>query len=231
MNTWKEFWNTEHRIYVSRRHVEAYYATLTRDILHLLPAKRPLRFLDWGCGEAAAAPAIAASGVSVLLYDPVPRAHQKLVAAFRDAHSIRVLEEQEYQALAPGSVDVVLIHSVLQYLTKEEFEALIEWLRTRLARDGVLYLGDVVPPSVSMLSDVRALLSAAWQHGFVFAAFFGMAMTFFSNYRVVRKQNGFSTYTESELIDLLSAHGFLAKRMKENIGLSANRMSFEVKVR
>lgn len=221
---WKEFWNREHRIYVSDAHTRAHYAALARDVLGLLPEERPLTLLDWGCGEALLAPALAESGVSILLYDPVLRAYERAKARYEGAPSIAVLDDTGYANLAPGSIDVVLIHSVLQYLSKPDFEAVLPKLRRLLAPDGVLILGDLVPPNLSMFGDASDLLLAGMRHGFFFAAVGGLFATLFSDYRGIRKANGFSMYSSAEMIALLATYGLIGRKEPRNLGLCYHRI-------
>lgn len=221
---WKEFWNREHRIYVSDAHTRAHYAALAHDVAEHLPQKRPLTLLDWGCGEALLAPTLSETGVSVLLYDPVRRAYERAKARYEGRASITVLDDAEYESLTPGSVDVILIHSVLQYLSKPDFEAVLPKLRMLLASDGVLILGDLVPPDLSMWGDASDLLLAGMRHGFFFAAVGGLFSTLFSDYRGIRKANGFSMYSAPEMVTLLAKHGLLAQKEQRNLGLCYHRV-------
>lgn len=224
MNGWRDYWNRENRIYASARHLEAYYRVLGADVLSIVPSTRPLTILDWGCGEALLAPFLRDAGLAVLLYDPVLRAHERAEARYGGEPGITVLDARAYENLRDGSVDVILVHSVLQYLSKQEWEAVLPRLRSLLSPQGMLMLGDVVPTGISMFVDAYDLLSAGWKHGFFLDAARALVATLFSDYRSVRKASGFSTYAEGELIEILGRHGFAAKRAARNIGLSGHRM-------
>jgi ubiquinone/menaquinone biosynthesis C-methylase UbiE len=223
-SSWKEFWNTKNSVYVSERHIVANYKVLEVDVRTLLPAKRPLTLLDYGCGEARMAKELSHTGITVLLHDAVPRVHAELVHVFAGEKNIRVLSEGDMEVLPAGSVDVILVHSVLQYLSKEQFKDLLPRFHGILSSGGVLYVGDVVSPATSTLTDVYSLVTAGVRHGFFFDVLVGLVRTFFSNYRAVKEKNGFTTYTQEEILDMLCAYGFTAKRMPKNIGISAHRM-------
>lgn len=221
---WKDFWNQENRLYVSDRHRDAYYSELHAGLRALLPSKRPLTLLDWGCGDALGAYALRDEGVTVLLHDPVPRVHDMISKRFAGEPGIRVLDTHEVSELQEGEVDVIFIYSVLQYVSKDEFEKLAADLRKLLVPGGLLIIGDIVPSAVSMLDDIGDLVRVSLKHGFFLDAVVGMAVTFFSEYRLIRKSNGFSTYEEAEVLGLLEKAGFDAKRMPRNIGLGRQRM-------
>jgi SAM-dependent methyltransferase len=225
-SSWKEFWNRKNRIYVSERHLNAYYEGLIRGLKRLLPQKRPLELLDYGCGEARGAAKLAGDGVRIRLYDAVPYMRERAKEHVHGIDEARVLEDEEFAALAPESFDVIFVYSVLQYLPKEEFQTLLARFHVLLRQGGMLILGDVVPPHVSMLADVRDLLSAGLKHGFLVRAVMSLALTFFSEYRGIRKTNGFTTYEEREMLDLLKAVGFNAQREAKNIGFGRERMLF-----
>jgi SAM-dependent methyltransferase len=221
---WFEFWNSGQSTFVSSRHLEAHYRTVGRDLVAILGAQRPCRLLDYGCGDALATPILVKAGIEVLLYDAVPRVHERLKRQFADAAGIRVLDAPPWAALPAGSIDGVLVNSVLQYLSKDEALALMPRWYSLLRPGGILYFADVVQPDVGMLSDAHALLRAALANGFMRDALFGLAAMVFSNYGKVRRQHGFAMYGEAEIIGMLAANGFSAQRLPRNIGFNQNRM-------
>lgn len=201
-----------------------YYKALNRGVLELLPAYRPLILLDWGCGDALGSLTLQASGVRVLLYDPMPYVQDRIAARFSEEPDIRVLSADELASWTPQSIDAILIFSVLQYVSRDEFKKLLPRLRELLAPGGMLLLGDIVSPSLSMFTDALDLLRAGFRHGFFFDAIVGIVVTLFSDYRSVRNASGFTTYREEEMTDLLRSYGFSAERMPKNLGLSEHRI-------
>lgn len=224
--TWKEFWNRKNRIYVSDRHLEVYYQELVKGLCSVLPEKRPLTLLDYGCGEARGARLLSKEGITLYLYDAAEYMRVRARENVSDIPSARVLDDEGLRTLSEGSIDVVVIYSVLQYLPKEEFRVLLKHLHRCMAPGGKFILGDVVPPSVSMVADVADLLSAGVRHGFFIPALTSLFLTLFSDYRGIRKSNGFTTYEEGEMLSLLNTAGFVPKREPQNIGLGKVRMLF-----
>jgi len=230
MQNWTEFWGGDHSIYVSRRHLDAHYARIAQDVLRLVGNRRPT-LLDFGCGDALAAPAIAPATERLLLYDAVPAVRVRIAERFAGSPGIAVLDERAWSALAPGSIDMILVNSVLQYLDRASFEALLPRFLALLRPEGELILADVIPPDASALDDVRALLGSALRHGYFPAAIRGLAATFFSDYRRLRRDVGFACYAEAEMLALLAAHGLRAERAPWNVGFSAHRMTFRARPR
>ena len=119
-----------------------------------------------------------------------------------------------------------MANSLLQYLTIGQLVELLTLWRRLLKPEGRLVLADVVPPDVSPVTDARALLSFAWNGGFVGAALLGFVRTALSDYRKLRGELGFTTHEEAEMLALLSRHGFAAERSHPNFGHNQARMTF-----
>ena len=84
--------------------------------------------------------------------------------------NIEVRSPDEIAGLPTGSLDVVVMHSVAQYLTPGELHALFVLFRRLLRPDGLFILGDIIPPDVSAATDAMALLRFAGANGFLIAA-------------------------------------------------------------
>jgi len=89
-------------------------------------------------------------------------------------------------ALPAASFDAIVMHSVAQYLTPRSSTAACRF-PPAAGRDGLLILGDIIPPQVSAAVDAMALLRFAAANGFLGAAIVGLARTLASEYwRCVR---------------------------------------------
>ena len=137
-----------------------------------------------------------------------------------------MLEDAAFAALASGSLDVIVIVSVVQYLSREALEEHLAALAPKLAPGGRLVVADVIPPGLSPLADARALLAFAWRGGFFGAALAGLVKTFFSNYRALRKSLGLTQWSEADMNALLTRHGLEPQRAAQNIGHNQARMTF-----
>ncbi|MBS7737709.1 MULTISPECIES: class I SAM-dependent methyltransferase [unclassified Chelatococcus] len=221
--TWTDFWNSDTPIYVNERHKLLHYRLIARDIVKLLPS-REARVLDYGCGEALASTDVAAQCRSLTLVDAAPRVREKLIERFASVANIDVASPDDIAALPGGSFDLVIINSVLQYLTKDEAAAVFATLRGKLVPDGRLVLADILQPGMSPLADVKALLGFGWTGGFLGAACLGLVRTALSDYRKLRGQLGLTHYSEGEIIAALAAAGFSARRQRPNIGHNQDRM-------
>jgi SAM-dependent methyltransferase len=182
--------------------------------------------LDYGCGEALHADLVAETARRLVLCEAAPMVRAALGRRFGHNPKIEVRAPEEIAALPPGSLDVVVLHSVAQYLTPEELDNLLVLFRRLLGADGVFILGDIIPPHVSALGDAAALLHFAARNGFLGAALVGLGRTFVSDYWRLRSNLGLTRYGEAAVMNKLKTAGFSARRAPANIGHNPARMTF-----
>lgn len=225
---WISFWDSQHSIYVNARHFDVHYRDIADGIVALLPREN-LRVLDYGCGEALHAGAVAAKASRLTLCESAPHVRDHLAARFAGDGKIAIASPDEVAAMPAGSFDIIVVNSVSQYLTPDELDRLLGVWKRLLAPGGALIVGDVNPPGVSAVADLAALLRYAWRNGFLFAALAGMARTLFSDYRALRQKLGLTTYSEAEFLAKLRAAGFSGERLTRNLEHNPARMTFRAK--
>jgi SAM-dependent methyltransferase len=226
MKSWLDFWNAPNAIYVSRRHQEAHYAKVAGGIDGFVPAGGDAVVLDWGCGDAFMANALAQTCRALLLYDRAEATRGRLMAAHSGSAKIRVLDEAALEALGDASIDLIVVNSVVQYLSVAQFAAALQLFHRLLKHDGTLLLGDIIAPDTPFVGHVTTFLRFAWQNGFFIAALVGLARNFVSPYRKLRRDAGYACYTQTQLLGLLAAHGFVGERLASNIAVSQLRASY-----
>ena len=227
MGDWIAFWDSEHSIYVNARHRDVHYRTIAQDIRAHVRAGALV--LDYGCGEALHADLLVPPARALILCEAAPAVRRKLAGRFAGHPDITVRAPEEVALLPSGSLDVVVLHSVAQYLTPHEFDALLVLFRRLLGANGVFILGDVIPPNVSAFTDAWALIRFATANGFLGAALVGLARTLASDYWRLRSHLGLTRYDEAAVVEKLRAAGFSARRAPKNIGHNGARMTFRAR--
>jgi ubiquinone/menaquinone biosynthesis C-methylase UbiE len=222
---WIAFWDSQHAIYVNARHLDVHYRQIAEDIARYLPS-RTATVLDYGCGEALHADRIAGAVGRLILIDAAPSVRAGLVDRFKSCGNIDVRSPQDLSAMPDRSLDLVVMHSVAQYLSTAQLNALLVQFRRLLNPGGQLLLGDVLRPHVSAVTDVLSLLTFAATNGFFFAALTGLVRTILSDYRRLRAKLGLTRYSQAEIQARLDAAGFSASRAPTNIGHNWARMTY-----
>ena len=225
MRSWVDFWNADNAIYVNDRHKQLHADGVARDILRHVPSPSAV-VLDFGCGEALYAETVAARCGRLILCEAAPRVCEALARRLKGLTNTEVIEPVGISQIPDGSLDLVVVNSVLQYLARDELERLLDQWRAKLKPEGKLVIADVIPPGVNPLRDAAALLGFAARGGFLLAALAGLVKTALSDYGRIRKELGFSMYTEPEMTALLRTHGLQGERVHPNFGHNQARMTF-----
>ncbi|HEU0217474.1 MAG TPA: methyltransferase domain-containing protein [Stellaceae bacterium] len=230
MSGWLAFWDSPHSIYVNARHKDVHYRLIAEQIAALVPGG-DARVLDYGSGEALSAGLVAAKAGALILCEAAPGVRAGLAARFAGNAKIQVAGPDEVAHLPDGTLDLIVLHSVAQYLQPAELDALVRRFRRLLKADGLLVVSDVIPPQVPAATDAWALLRFGAAHGFLVAAFFGLARTLLSDYWRLRTRFGLTRYAETAMIEKLAAAGFAPRRPPANIGHNPARMAFHARPR
>ena len=225
MKDWVTYYDSDHSIYVNDRHRDVHYARLADAIASYVPGSAAT-VLDYGCGEALHADRVANAAGRLTLAEAGPAVRSRLIERFKGNPRILVISTDRAEALLPQSLDMVILHSVSQYLTPGEFDRTVALFHRLLQPGGLLLVGDVVPPDASVIADSWALLRFGWRDGFFYAAVLGLVRTFFSDYWRLRTRMGLTRYSEQEIAGKLVAAGFRVTRAPANLGHLATRMTF-----
>ena len=229
-SAWLTFWNGAHSIYVNGRHKDVHYRLIAEAIAALVPGP-DARVLDYGCGEALLADCVAAMASEVLLCEAAPRVRAGIDVRFAKNAKIRAVAPDEIERLPDHSLDLIVLHSVAQYLEPEDTAALFAQFHRLLKFDGLLVVSDILSPHVGTLTDASALLRFAAQNGFLIAAVAGLARTLMSNYWRIRTRFGLTHYNEAAILEKLRAAGFMAHRAGKNIGHNQARTAYYARPR
>jgi len=225
MDDWIDYYDSTHTIYASKLHRDLHFQLIARDIVGYI-GSRDAVVLDYSCGEALSAAKVADACGMLILAEPAPGVRGRLIARFAPNTRIRVRSLEDVRKMQEKSIDLVVMNSVVQYMTADEFDAALSVIHRLLKPAGRLVVGDVLRPEVGMASDVWALLRFAGKHGFLRDALIGLLSTALSDYRQLRSRVGLQRYSEKEMVTKLAKAGFTASRAPSNIGHNPWRMTF-----
>jgi SAM-dependent methyltransferase len=223
---WIEFYDFKHSvIYVNARHRDVHYRTIASDIRGYVPSPGA-QVLDYGCGEASSAHLVAEAAGHLTLVEAAPNVRATLKARYEDDPKIAVLTPEQAAGLPDAQLDLIVLHSVAQYLTQAELDGLLALFRRLLKPGGLFILGDIVPPQLAAPAAALALLHFGAKNGFFWAAVGGLIRIFVSDYFKLKSKVGLSHYSEAQALAKLQTAGFKAERAKRNIGHNQRRMTF-----
>ncbi len=223
---WISFYDFKHSvIYVNERHRDVHYKTIAEDIRAYVPPGGA-NVMDYGCGEATSAALVAEASGHLTMVEAAPNVRAALTARYAGNAKISVMTPDEAAAMPAGSFDLIILHSVAQYLGDEELDKLLVTFHRLLKPNGLFILGDIVPPALAAPAAAFALLRFGAENGFFWAAVGGLIRIFVSDYFKLKNTVGLSHYDEAQALAKLRAAGFKPERAKRNIGHNQQRMTF-----
>lgn len=225
MNTWLSYWDAPNRIFANERHKLANYDVIFAGVRPHLPG-RSGSVLDWGCGDALAAARIADQAGTVFLYDPAPSTRDRLGTHFGSHPRIHILSDSSLAEVATASIDLIIVNSVVQYLSTEDFNEALRLFYILLRPGGAVLLGDIITPGTATLDHVATFLRFAWSRGFLLSAISALVQTFSSPYRKLQREIGLTAYAPAEMHDILRNRGFIAEQLSRNVAVSDLRSSY-----
>jgi SAM-dependent methyltransferase len=225
MSNWIDFYDLRHSlIYVNARHRDVHYETIARDIREYVSPGSHV--IDYGCGEATSANLIAEAAAHLTMVEAAPNVRGALAARYGGNSKISIATPEQAAALPAHSVDLIVLHSVAQYLAPSELDGLLVTFRRLLKPGALLIVGDIVPPRLAAPKAALSLLLFAARNGFLFAAVRGLIRIALSDYLKLNKKVGLTHYNEDEMLAKLRGAGYVAARAEKNIGHNPWRMTF-----
>lgn len=223
---WISFYDFKHSvIYVNARHRDVHYRTIAQDIRGHVPSATA-QVMDYGCGEATSADLVAEASGHLTLVEAAPNVRAALKARYAGNPKISVLTPDEALALPQASFDLIVMHSVAQYLTQADLDRLLAQFHRLVKPEGTVIIGDIVPPQLAAPAAAFALLRFGAANGFFWAALGGLMRIFVSDYFRLKRTVGLAHYTEAAMRTRLAAAGFTAERAARNLGHNQRRMTF-----
>ena len=225
INPWIELFDSNHTIYANDLHRKIHFKLIAKDISEYISTK-DTTVLDFCCGEAYSADYVASCCKQLFLVEPATSVLMNLKNRFSNNNKIEVYSLEEISKIKEKSIDLIVMHSVMQYMTADELEKALKNIKRILSDNGIFLLGDVISPDSSAIIDALSLLNFGKQNGFLLPALISLIKTFFSNYRRLRTKYGLLKYTDNEILSLLSNYGFKACRRPINIGHNQSRKTY-----
>jgi ubiquinone/menaquinone biosynthesis C-methylase UbiE len=226
MADWISFYDLRHSlIYVNARHRDVHYRKIADDLRAHVPSPAAA-VMDYGCGEATSADRLAEATGHLTMVEAAPNVLAALKARYGGNDKISVVTPAQAAAMPAASFDLIVLHSVAQYLTGAELDGLLTTFRRLLKPDGLLVVGDIVQPRLAAPAAALSLLRFAAGNGFFIAAVLGLIRIAVSDYLRLKSKVGMSHYDEAAMLEKLTRAGYRAERAARNIGHNQWRMTF-----
>lgn len=186
--------------------------------------RRDCKVFDFGCGFGLAAKLLAPHVEQLWLWDTSPNMRQRAqqsVAAFNNTHVLESLTPESQNDLY---VDIVLVNSVIQYMSREEF---IHWLkrwRSMLRVDGQIVVSDIVPEESWAFSDMVESLVFAARRGFLIRSI-RFAFSALARYWRTRWHTSLLSFSQKELYSVAAKTQLAVEFLGTNLTYRKNRVT------
>ena len=129
------------------------------------------RVLDFGCGFGYVAELLAPRVGELFLWDSSANMRRRARLNVAGHQNIRFLDLSDSKPLSGElQFELILVNSVVQYMTFDEFSAwLLRW-RNMLAPGGRIVVSDLIPPDYPAIWDIVDLLRLSARRGFLVRA-------------------------------------------------------------
>ena len=131
MRAWIDYYDSPHTIYANARHRDAHFMHIARDITAYVPSP-DATVVDYSCGEALSAGIVAAACGKLILAEPAPGVRSRIAERFASNLKISANTLEDVAAMPAGSVDLIVMHSVSQYMSAGEIDAAFATFRRLL---------------------------------------------------------------------------------------------------
>jgi SAM-dependent methyltransferase/ribosomal protein S18 acetylase RimI-like enzyme len=213
-DTWRAYWE---RIEDNQKcfRVEAgdYVARLRR----LVGLEPGLRALDFGCGFGHTATRLAPHVGAVAIWDASSNVR------LRAREKTRALANIELADFSTGRIDagdpgfdLILAHSVLQYMSEDEILAWLAKWREMLRPQGRIVLSDLIPPQAGGVGELLDYLWFALRHGFFWDAFIA-GLRESANYSRARRERPLTVVPRARLESWARQSGLVVEWLPENL--------------
>jgi SAM-dependent methyltransferase len=175
------------------------------------------RVLDFGCGFGFVAEMLAPRVGELFLWDASANMRRRARLNVAGRQNIRFLDLSDPKSLPYElQFELILVNSVVQYMTLEEFSAwLLRW-RNMLAPGGRIVVSDLIPPDYLALWDIVDLLRFSARRGFLVRAIW-QAFSEIWRYWGVRKVRPLSRVGREDLSQRGKDAGLLVSYLPANL--------------
>lgn len=197
-----------------------YFQRLCRSV----PLRSNQSVVDFGCGFGYIAQRVGTRVGKLYVWDRAQNMRERCVRRVSRHRPVDVIDLGDPQA-APGiRVDLVLVNSVVQYMTREELRQWLRQWRRLLADDGAVVLSDVIQPQSVFLSELLDSIAFLVRNGLLVRSL-GRAVRELRRYTKIRRQAPLLRLDAQDLERECVQAGFKAEFLPQNLTYRSNRLS------
>src|SRR5262245_13647996 len=196
-----------------------------RNLRAAIGLDRRARVLDFGCGFGLVAAMLAPQIQEIFVWDASANIRRRARVNLASYGNVRFLDLSESNTLPHNlQFDLILVNSVVQYMTLDKFSAwLLRW-RNMLAPGGRIVVSDLIPLDYPTIWDIVDLLRFSARRGFLLRAIW-QAFSEIWRYWGVRRVRPLSRIGREELSQRGRAAGLSVNCLPKNLTFFTRRVT------
>lgn len=195
-----------------------------RDYVERLQASLPLepgmRVLDFGCGFGAVSERLAGLGVELRYFDRAASMRAFVERRLQGYDNARLTDP----ATTEERFDLVIINSVVQYMSPEELQQALAHWRGLLAPGGRVMVSDIIPPESHFLGEVFESLRFSAANGVLVTSIFRLVQEFI-RYSKRRSSLVLLRLDRDRVREMAAAAGLNAEFLAGNLTFRRHRLT------
>jgi cyclopropane fatty-acyl-phospholipid synthase-like methyltransferase len=181
--------------------------------------------LDFGCGFGFVAETLAPKVGKVFLWDASANMRRRSRRNLADHQKICYLDLSDPQAIAGElKFDLIIVNSVVQYMSLEQFAVCLVMWRTMLVPDGCIVVSDLIPPDYKSMSDLIDLVKFSIQRNVLGSALL-QAMRDLGRYWMMRRSCPLARISVAELSERSKAADLSVSCLPRNLTYFRGRLT------
>lgn len=224
---WLNYWNGYR---ADRRVIEEESQDYVTHLLASLQLDSKQTVLDFGCGSGVAARLLASHVDRICLWDAARSAQELARVNVADIPNAELIDLTD-QSRDPAHVfDVILSHSVVQYMSVPELETWVRRWAAMLSLQGVIVLSDMPGPESGFVPELTQFLAFALRRGILLPAL-RQGFREISGYRAAAGVSRLMRVDPSLLERISSAAGLYPEWLPRNLTYRRQRLSIVLRKR
>jgi cyclopropane fatty-acyl-phospholipid synthase-like methyltransferase len=211
---WTAYWEAlGDRQQLFREQAAEYVQNLTA----VIKLDRSTRVLDFGCGFGFVADYVAPLVGRLFVWDASANMRGRALKTVAHHSNTQWLDLSEQEVFPSGvHLDLILVNSVVQYMTVDQFSAWLSVWREMLAPAGRIVVSDIISPDAGSLREIIDILKLSARRGFLARALWQSAREI-GRYRNIRKACPLTRMRHSEIKERARAAGLEVSFLPRNL--------------
>ncbi len=201
-----------------------YFARLER----VVPLGDFEQVLDFGCGLGFVSELLATRVGSLFYWDYSENMLETARTRLADTANARAIDLSCPDEDQADFFDLIVINSVIQYMSEDDLSQWLNRWRGMLNGDGVLVISDLILPQPAFLKEVRDSLLFSAREGFLVRTLL-KNFAQYARYLKVRRDAPMTRYSKERFAQLAENSGFSVSFLAENLTYRTNRFSAQLR--